>query len=113
VFVELMKSHKKEIQNYCGANGLSVEKVFSASRCWHKDWEVLQHYDPVLGEKGLLDETPMPVMLEIYIENGKLHFKQTEHTYRLLADEPAAVAFKREPARIPPKRKPARAAAMA
>jgi len=96
MFVELLKSHKKEVEDYCWANGLSVEKVFSASRCYCKDEEILQYCDFAAhtGGEGLSGggcAIPAPAMLEIYLEDGKLRFVQTEHTYRLM-DEPAPMA---------------------
>jgi len=115
--IEIMKSHKSEIERYCRANGLSVEKVFSASRAWCEEWEILQYIDPALNNgEGLRKDcaVPAPIMLEINLEDGKLRFKQTEHTYRLLADEPARTPVKREPLPlIPANRKPSRVAAMA
>jgi len=106
--VEIMKSRKREIESYCRANGLSVEKVFSASRAYCEEWEILQYIDQTLNDgEGLRKDcaVPAPIMLEIHLENGKLRFVQTEHTYRLLADEPVTL--------MPVGRKPARMAAMA
>lgn len=51
-----------------------------------KDDLVLQYYDKEKGKMGLLDETPMPVVLWISRDsNGNLSFKQTEHTKKYLS----------------------------
>jgi hypothetical protein len=39
-----------------------------------------------------MDSTPLPITLKIFLENGKLRFQQTEHTYRLYEREPVAEA---------------------
>jgi len=119
MIAEIMETHKKEVEDYCRTNGLSIKKVFSTHRACGNGWEFLQYVDPAIRQRGLGLRgdcaVPAPSMLEIYLEGGTLRFKQTEHTHRLLADEPVAVAVKREPARKPAisvKRKTARAAAM-
>lgn len=80
-----------EIKKYCEDNGFSFEKAKHLSKCWGtvrgcgRDVIILQHFDPEKGKMGLLDETPMPVVLEIVKqENGVLQFIQTENTYKYL-----------------------------
>lgn len=75
-----------EIQKYCESNGLSFEKASKLSKCWGKDDLILQYHDPEKGKMGLLDETPMPVVLAIYRQpDGSLRFEQTEHTPKYLS----------------------------
>ncbi len=50
-----------------------------------KDFLFLQYHDPDKGKDGLLDETPMPLVLYVRKENGKMLFEQTEHTRKYLA----------------------------
>ena len=80
----------REIKEYCENNGLSFEKATKLSKCWGKDDLILQYFDPdsevVKKGLGLLDETPMPVVLAIYKQpDGSLRFEQTEHTLKYLS----------------------------
>lgn len=79
----------QEIKAFCESNGYSFEKAKKLSKCWGKDDLFLQYFDPnsesVKKGLGLLDETPMPLVLYIRKENGKLVFEQTEHTRRYLS----------------------------
>jgi len=79
-----LKAYQPEIKKYCDDNNLSADKVFSASSAGNASEMILQHFDPEKGKFGLLDETPMPITLKIYLEAGKLRFEQTEHTYKYL-----------------------------
>ena len=45
---------------------------------------MLGHPDPEKGEMGLLDDTPMPVVLMITKTEQGLVFEQTEHTKKYL-----------------------------
>ena len=82
---KLFLDWKREIQKYCVENGLDFSKVEKAAKCCTKDMLALQHFDPMKGKNGLLDETPAPVTLVIRkMENG-LAFEQTEHTRRYLS----------------------------
>ncbi|MDR2592512.1 MAG: hypothetical protein LBC59_06875 [Chitinispirillales bacterium] len=82
--IKIIVKYKKEIEEYCAENNLSVEKVFHAPRAYNSTRLILQHYDPEKGKMGLLDETPAAVTLAIFLENGKLRFEQTEHTHKYL-----------------------------
>jgi hypothetical protein len=53
---------------------------------------ILGEGDPEKGKHGLADNVPLPVTLEIYLENGNLRFEQTEHTRKHLGATPHAVA---------------------
>lgn len=75
-----------QIREYCKTNNLSFEKASSMSQCWGKNDVILQYYDENNSSgNGLLDETPMPIVLKILKANGMLHFEQTEYTNRYLA----------------------------
>lgn len=80
----------QDIKEYCESNGFSFEKASKLSKCWGKNDLILQYYDPdsesVKKGLGLLDETPMPVVLRILRKpNGALSFEQTEYTRKYLA----------------------------
>lgn len=75
-----------DIKRYCESNGLNYEKAKKLSKCWGKNDLLLQYYDPNGEKKGLLDETPMPLVLMISRQtDGTLIFEQTEHTKKYLS----------------------------
>lgn len=87
---KLFNDWSNEIRKYCESNGLSFEKASKLSKCWGKDDLILQYFDSdceaVKKGLGLLDETPMPVVLAIYRQpDGSLRFEQTEHTLKYLS----------------------------
>ncbi len=82
---KLFDDWSNEIRSYCENNGLQFEKAKKMSQCWNKDTLVLQYHDPVKGKNGLLDETPMPLVLVIKKEANGLHFSQTENTSKYLS----------------------------
>jgi len=76
---------KDEIRSYCEKNQLSFKKAGKMVKCWNQDNLVLQYHEPGSGSAGLLDETPMPVVLWITRgKNGPI-FEQTEFTQKYLA----------------------------
>ncbi|MCD8127497.1 MAG: hypothetical protein LUD82_08680 [Clostridiales bacterium] len=76
----------EHISDYCAKNGLSFEKAKRMVQSSNENVLVLQYYDPTKeASQGLLDETPMPVVLWVTRENGQLKFEQTEHTSKYLA----------------------------
>jgi hypothetical protein len=86
-----MRDYRPEIEKYCEDNNLSVQKVYSAGLSWNdKAGRVFivskGNPDPEMEGLGLLYDIPLPTALEIYLEDGKLRFVQTGHTYELLAD---------------------------
>lgn len=81
---KLFDDWSKDIEKFCIENNYSFEKAKKLSQCWRKDFLALQYFDPEKGKTGLLDETPMPLVLTISKKNGKLHFEQTEHTRKYL-----------------------------
>jgi hypothetical protein len=76
-----------QIQRYCEKNNLSFEKAKNMSQCWSKNDIILQYYDKENKKNGLglLDETPMPIVLKIIKTDNGLKFEQTEHTREYLA----------------------------
>lgn len=81
---------ESEIKSYCSQNKLNFEKAKSMSQSFGKDILVLQYYDAnsesVKKGLGLLDETPMPIVLLVRKENGDLVFEQTEYTKKYLKE---------------------------
>ncbi len=82
---KFFKENKAEIEKYCKENNLSFEKVCKAGQFTYNNDLWLQYVDREKGKNGLLDETPAPVVLRIYLNNnGDLKFEQTEHTKKYL-----------------------------
>lgn len=83
---KLFDEWSKDIEQFCNANNYSFAKASKLSQSWGKDKLALSYYDPSSdrGKLGLLDDTPMPLVLMISKEKGKLHFRQTEHTRKYL-----------------------------
>ncbi len=83
---KIFKEHKGEIRGYCLENNLSFDRLCK-SPCGFND-EVLfiqrNERDPERAKLGLMDDIPTPVVLEIYLENGKLRFVQTAVTRKYL-----------------------------
>ena len=88
---EILTKYKAEIERYCAENVLSADKLFSSYFSASKsNLFVLGEGDPERAKLGLADNIPLPIALEIYLENGKLRFEQTEHTHKYLgADDKA------------------------
>lgn len=82
---KLFTEHEKEIEKYCIANQLDFEKAKNLPQCWGKNDIWLQYHDPIKGKDGLRDETPAPIVLKIFVNNGKVDFEQTEYTRKYLA----------------------------
>ncbi|GBU20441.1 hypothetical protein R80B4_00319 [Fibrobacteres bacterium R8-0-B4] len=89
---KIFRKHTSEIREYCEENELSYDKLVEAGGSYTDEWLFIQYFDPEEGEMGLLDETPAPITLKIFLENGKLRFEQTEHTRKYLGVAPHAVA---------------------
>ncbi len=82
---KLFDDWSDEIKKYCEQNGLDFEKAKSSSKSWNRNTVLLGYYDKTKGYNGLLDDTPMPVVLAIFKQNdGSLVFEQTEHTKKYL-----------------------------
>lgn len=82
---KLFDDWSNDIRNYCQKNDFDFEKVKSLSQCWGRDFLALQFHDPDQGQKGLLNETPMPLVLLIRKTPTGLIFEQTEHTKKCLS----------------------------
>ena len=73
-----------EIEKYCRMNGLNFEKAKRLYKNFGLNNIGLLYHDPAKGNEGLRDETPMPLVLYIRKENGKLIFEQTEYTHKYI-----------------------------
>ncbi len=82
---KLFDDWSNEIRTYCNRNNLSFDKAKNLSQCWGRNFLALQYHDPEKGKKGLLDETPMPLVLLITKTNNGLEFEQTEYTRKYLS----------------------------
>ena len=98
--------YSTEIKKYCAENGLSFDKLRASPCCYDDEELIMLHHDPEKGKRGLLDETPMPSTLEIYLENGNLRFVQTDITHKYLSADDVGAA-ERAPAARTPIREPA------
>lgn len=74
-----------EIKSFCTDNSLDFDKVKSMSQSWGKDFVALAYYDKSKGKNGLLEDTPMPLVLLIKKTPDGLFFEQTENTKRYLS----------------------------
>lgn len=82
---KLFDEYQKEIKHYCDNNGLDFLKVKNMAQCYGKNDIWLQYVNENKGSRGLLDETPAPIVLIIKVENSKVRFEQTEFTQKYLA----------------------------
>lgn len=82
---KLFDDWSSEIRTYCNRNNFSFDKAKNLSQCWGSNFLALQYHDPEKGKKGLLDETPMPLVLLITKTNKGLEFEQTEYTKKYLS----------------------------
>jgi hypothetical protein len=81
----LFNKYEQEIKEYCDDNGLDFSKAKKMGHCWGKNDLIIQYVDYEKGKRGLLDETPAPVVLEMEIVDGKPQFKQTQYTKQYLS----------------------------
>lgn len=77
---KLFDQYQKEIEKLCVENGLDFEKAKNLPQCWGKNDIWLQYYDPDKGKNGLRDETPSPIVLKIFVNDGEVSIEKTEHT---------------------------------
>lgn len=82
---KLFDDWSNDIRNYCLENAFDFEKAKELSQCWGSDFLALQYHNPEKGKMGLLDETPMPVVLWIKRTSKGLVFEQTEYTKKYLS----------------------------
>lgn len=83
---KLFDDWSNDIRSYCQKNGFDFEKASKLPQCWGKDFVALQFHDPQKGTKGLLDETPMPLVLLIKKTSSGLTFEKTEYTEKYLKE---------------------------
>lgn len=81
----LFDEWKTEIKQYCEQNGLSFDAAQNMSQAWNKTTVALYHCEEKNDNRGLLDDTPSPLVLLIKRnKDGTLTFEQTEHTHKYL-----------------------------
>jgi hypothetical protein len=86
-YCEIIRDFWPEIEKYCLENELSAGKFQGTTISYNNKKGrvfILGEGDPERGKLGLADNVPLPIALEIYLENGKLRFEQTEHTRKFL-----------------------------
>ncbi len=83
--IDLFDKYEQEIEKYCDNNGLDFSKTKGMGCCFGKTHLIIQYVDYEKGKRGLLDETPAPVVLEMEIVEGKPQFKQTQYTKQYLS----------------------------
>ncbi len=83
---KLFDEWSPQIKSYCERNNFDFEKVQRLSKCWGKDDIIFQYYDKNNSNsgKGLLDETPLPIVLKVRKADDGLVFEQTENTRKYL-----------------------------
>ena len=88
---KLFDDWSAQIQKYCVENDLSFNKAKKMSQRWSNNDIALQYFNPdsarVEKGLGLLDETPMPVVLLITKDGDRLRFEQTEFTQKYLRNQ--------------------------
>jgi len=80
---KIFKEYRDKISAYCAENLLSFDKL-RVSPCCYSDANLMFLLDEPEKEGWPLDNTPSPATLEIYLENGKLRFVQTDITHKYL-----------------------------
>lgn len=79
------KNYENDIQFYCEKNELDFSKLKSMIKGCGDNDIIIQARTGRNSSQGLLDETPMPVVLMIQRQpDGSLNFRQTEHTKRYI-----------------------------
>jgi len=87
---KILRDFWPEIERYCLDNKLSIDKFQGTTLCYNNEAGrvfILGEGDPARAKLGLADDVPLPIALEIYLEDGKLRFEQTEHTRKYLGVE--------------------------
>jgi hypothetical protein len=85
----ILENYRAEIEEYCKRNMLSVDKIYNSGGSCNNEMGRLfisGYWYPDRGYLGMLDDMPCPLLLAVYLEDGKLRFVQTEHTYALADD---------------------------
>ena len=82
---KLIQDNRHEIEAYCKRRGLNAARVFSSPASFNSRMAYVQGVVKRHNSRGLLDETPAPVILRIYKEkNGKIRIEETENTMKFL-----------------------------
>jgi hypothetical protein len=82
------QDYKDEIKEYCLLNKLDFEKINSYPKCWNSEFIAVQYSDgDYTNTGGLLNDTPMPLVLLINKEENGISFEQTEYTKQYAALE--------------------------
>lgn len=79
------RKYVDRIKNYCESNHLNYSKLSSTIKGCGDNDIIFQHYDEEKGKLGLLDETPMPIVLIMRDTANGLEFEQTEYTFQYLS----------------------------
>lgn len=82
---KLFDDWENEIKTYCDVNKLDYGRVKKMAKSWGKNDIALQFIDKSKGKRGLLDDTPAPVVLWIRKINDEIIFEQTEYTKKYLS----------------------------
>lgn len=85
---KLFEERSDDIRRFCEIHGYSFEKVSRLSQSWNKTSVLFGYHDPEKGKAGLLDDTPMPLVLAVFKRHdGTLLFGLTEHTSKYFAED--------------------------
>lgn len=86
---KIFKQHTDEIMDYCFKNSLSFDKLRKSPCCYDNEALIILETEeyPERAKLGLADNIPLRSSLEIYLENGKLRFVQTDITRKYLGVE--------------------------
>ncbi|GBU22452.1 hypothetical protein R80B4_02361 [Fibrobacteres bacterium R8-0-B4] len=86
---KIFNEHKDEIRDYCVKNNLSFNSLCESPWCYdNEELNILQNDSDTEREKlGMKDNIPIPTVLKIFLDGGKLRFAQTEGTRRYLGVE--------------------------
>lgn len=82
---KLFDNWSDDIKKYCQSHDLNFDKAKQLSQCWGSNFLALQYHDPKKGKMGLLDETPMPLVLLISKTSDGLVFEETEYTKKYMS----------------------------
>ena len=76
---------KAVLQEYCTKHSYSYSALESEPQGYGKDFHLFFHHDPAKGTDGLMDETPMPVILRVDKKGDQYTITETDYTKRYLA----------------------------
>ena len=79
------RKYTDKIKSYCKNNNLDFTKLSRTIKGCGDNDIIFQHFDEEKGKLGLLDETPMPIVLILRDTSSGLVFEQTEYTAQYLS----------------------------